>query len=324
MGGELTPISTDKYPVLPLSDHWRLPHRSLPFIWSNINIPQASHSKLKREIVAQDRDKTCRISRHASALEVAHFVPVADEKWFLYVKSGSETQPTEDLTNLITLRRDIHYLFDTRRFPFVPKHDTASEEWSQALHVFSPDDNPDLIPLHHDRAPAPLSGISIEHVLARFVWIIFSDKTLRFFKGMTEYAVFLFDHQAGRMIENKFRSLEAPMSLKILGSSNCTPSPKKRTRDQPMEDDQFWAEVEEDEVSVASDWEPPRGRRRKRSWDHFNSDSPPELIPSFISTESDRSESQDGVAEKSEVELRPHDSPDAVVIRHCTASLVVM
>ncbi|KAL6354002.1 hypothetical protein LRP88_12633 [Fusarium phalaenopsidis] len=314
-----------KYPVIPSFDHWRFPHGNLPFDWSNINIPQASRSKLKRKIAAQDRDETCRISRHASALEVAHFVPVADEKWFVsnkmdqYVKSSSETQPTEDPSNLITLRRDLHYLFDTRRFTFVPKHDTASQGWSLALHVFSPDDNPDLIPLYHNRSPAPLSGISIEHVFARFAWTIFSDKTLRFFKGVAEYAVFLFDPQAGKMIETKLRSPEVRMSLKIFGSSSRTPSPKKRPRDRSMEDDQFWADEVEDDVSVASDWEPPRGRRRKRSWDYFNSDSPPELVQSFISTESDRSESQDGVAERSEVEVRPHDSPDAAAIRHYTA-----
>ncbi|KAG9249576.1 uncharacterized protein F5Z01DRAFT_631444, partial [Emericellopsis atlantica] len=34
------------------------------------------------KISAQDRDTIYRILTHASALEVAHFVPVADEKWF--------------------------------------------------------------------------------------------------------------------------------------------------------------------------------------------------------------------------------------------------
>ncbi|KAG9250630.1 uncharacterized protein F5Z01DRAFT_349628 [Emericellopsis atlantica] len=269
-----------KYPVIPSFDHWRFPHRNLPFAWKNINMPQASRSMLKRKIAAQDRDGTCRISRHASALEVAHFVPVADEKWFAsnkmdqYVKSGSETRPTEDPTNLITLRRDIHYLFDTRRFTFVPKQDTARQEWSLALHVFAPDENPDLIPLYHNRSPAPLSGISIEHVFARFAWTIFSEKTLRFFKGVAEYVVLLFDPQAGKVIETKLRSPEVRMSLKIFSSSSRTPSPKKRPRDQSAEDDQFWGE-ERDDVSVASDWDPPRGRRRERSWDYCNSNSPP-------------------------------------------------
>ncbi|KAH7141882.1 hypothetical protein EDB81DRAFT_53788 [Dactylonectria macrodidyma] len=96
-----------------------------------------------------------------------------------YVKFDSETQPTEDPTKLITVRRDLHYLFDTCRFTFVPRQDTASQVLSLALNVFSPDDNPDLIPLYHNLSPAPLSGISIEHVFARFAWIIFSDKTMR-------------------------------------------------------------------------------------------------------------------------------------------------
>ncbi|KAH7132824.1 hypothetical protein EDB81DRAFT_659702 [Dactylonectria macrodidyma] len=303
-----------KYPVIPSFHHWRFPHGDLPRVWSSINIPQASRSKLKRKIAALDRDETCRISRHSSALEVAHLVPAADEKWFAsnkmdrYVKSVSETQPTEDPTNLITLRRDLHYLFDTRRFTFVPKQDTTSQVSSLALHVFAPDDNPDLIPLYHNRSPAPLSGISVEHVFARFAWTIFSDKTLRFFKGVTEYAVLLFDPQAGKMIEAKLRSPEVRTSLQIFRSSSRTPSPKKRQRDQSVEDHEFLAETDEDDVSVASEWGPPRGRRRKRSRDYFKSDTPPELVQSFISTDSNRSESQDVVAERSEVEVRHHDS----------------
>lgn len=125
-----------------------------------------------------------------------------------YVKSGSEIQPTEDPTNLITIRRDLHYLFDTRRFTFVPKQDKARQEWTLALHVFAPDEISELIPLYHNRSPAPLSGISVEHVFARFAWTIFSDKTLRFFKGVAEYAVLLFDPQAGKVIETKLRSPE--------------------------------------------------------------------------------------------------------------------
>ncbi|KAH7007555.1 nucleoside phosphorylase domain-containing protein [Ilyonectria destructans] len=151
-------------------------------------------------------------------------------------QSGSETQPIEDPTNLITLRRNLHYLFNTRRFTFIPKQDTASLGGSLALYVFSPDDNPDLIPLYYNQSPAPLSGISIEHIFTRFAWTIFSDKTLRFFKGAAEYAVLLFDPQAGKMIETKLRSPEVQMSLNIFGSSSCTLSPKKRLQDQSVED----------------------------------------------------------------------------------------
>lgn len=50
------------------------------------------------------------------------------------------------------------------------------------------------------------------------------------------------------------------------------------------------------------------GRRRKRSWDFFSSNTPPELVQSFVSTESDRSESQDAVTERIPVEVRHHDS----------------
>ncbi|RMD42653.1 hypothetical protein DV735_g2518, partial [Chaetothyriales sp. CBS 134920] len=181
-----------KYPVIPSFDHWPFPHEDLPPGWDNINIPEAGRSKLKRKASALARDGTCRISRHASALEVAHLVPVAEEKWFTsnkmdrYVKSGSETQPTEDPTNLIALRRDLHYLFDARYFTLVPKQDTAGQGAVLTLHVFSPDNNPDLVSLYHNRSLAPLSGISIQHVFARFAWTIFSDKTLRFFKGVAD------------------------------------------------------------------------------------------------------------------------------------------
>lgn len=131
---------------------------------------------------------------------------------------------------------------------------------------------------------------------------------MRFFKGVAEYAVLLFDPQAGKMAEARLRSPEVRMALQVFGSSSRTPSPKKRPRDQSVDDYDFLVEdQDDDDVSVASDWEPPRGRRRKRSWEFFDDDTPPELVQSFVSTESDRSESQD-VAERTNVEVRHHHS----------------
>ncbi|KAK7217687.1 hypothetical protein V2G26_005690 [Clonostachys chloroleuca] len=234
-----------------------------------------------------------------------------------YGASGSDPQPIDDPSNLITLRRDLHHLFDTRRFTFVPKRDVANKVRCLTLHVFSPDDNNELIPLYHNRSPAPLLGISIEDAFARFAWTISSDQTVRFFKGMAEYAVLLFDPKTDEIKEAKLRALEVRTQVKIFDAfpKSRSASPKKRQRDPSAQDDEFWVVEEEDDASISSSWEPPRGRRRKRSWDYFVGDTTPELVQSFLSTDSDRSEIQGAVVERVKVEVIPHDYPDAAAIQ---------
>ncbi|CAH0023485.1 unnamed protein product [Clonostachys rhizophaga] len=174
----------------------------------------------------------------ASAIEVAHSVPMADEKWFLsntmdrYGASGSDPQPIDDPSNLITLRRDLRHLFETRRFTLVPKRDIPDKARRLALYVFSPDDNNEVVPLYHNRSPAPLSGIAIEHVFARFAWTIFSGQTVRFFKGMAEYAVLLFDPKTDEIKEAKLRALDVRTQIKIFDAfpKSCSASPRKRQR----------------------------------------------------------------------------------------------
>lgn len=242
---------------------------------------------------------------------------------YRYGSSGSDPQPLDDPSNLIALRRDLHYLFDTRRFTFVPRRETETEPPQVAVYTFSSNDNTELIPLLHNRLPQPLSGISTENIFARFAWTIFSDQHLHLFKGMAEYAVLMFDPETGISRVEKLRSIQVRSKLKVFDAypRSRSASPRKRVRDPSAHDDIIGLEDDEDSVSdddsgsLVSGWEsneegdeeveeidyePPRGRRRKRSWDYNQGDSPPELTHSFLSTSSHDSKSHDAARSSSE------------------------
>ncbi|RSL45781.1 hypothetical protein CEP54_014132 [Fusarium duplospermum] len=138
-----TLLLLDKYPVLPSFDHWRFPHSDVPAPWSSLRIPSAGLSvNLKQKTAALSRDGTCRISGYLDAVEVAHIVPRASGYWFEYNSMAKYTrlsdvpQQVDDDRNLITLRRDLHYLFDQCRFTFVVKQPREGDSLQVGLQSY--------------------------------------------------------------------------------------------------------------------------------------------------------------------------------------------
>jgi hypothetical protein len=190
--------------------------------------------------------------------------------------SGPDRQFIDDVRNLITLRRDIHFLFDNRRFTLVPKRD-AADKTCLVLHVFSLDIDyitSELVPTYHNRSPAPLTGISIQHLFARFAWSLFSEPIMPFFKGMAEYSVLLFDPETDETKEAKLRATEIRSNLTIFDApwGSRSVSPRKRQRDSSAQDDYSEAPEEDDIEEEEEDWQP-RGRLRKRRCDHYIGDN---------------------------------------------------
>jgi hypothetical protein len=188
--------------------------------------------------------------------------------------SGPDRQLIDDMSNLITLRRDIHFLFDSRRFTFVPKQNAKT--CCLVLHVLSLDTdfiNSELVPTYHNRSPAPLTGISIQHLFARFAWSLFSEPIMPFFKGMVEYRVLLFDPETAETKEAKLRATDIRSNLTIFDapSRSRSVSPRKRQRDSSAQDKYSEALEEDDAEEEEEDWQP-RGRRRKRRCDHYIGD----------------------------------------------------
>lgn len=71
--------------------------------------------------------------------------------------------------NIIQLRKDLHFMFDGRKFVFVPK--VTSDSTCSVIHamVYSKD----LLALYHNLQLHDISGIPREYLFARFAWTLF-------------------------------------------------------------------------------------------------------------------------------------------------------
>jgi len=247
----------EKYPVIPSFDHWRFPHGNLPYPWSALHIhPADTPSALACKLAAMARDKTCRISGYSDALETAHLVPEANGHWFSsnrmarYCGMVEAAVPTDDAKNLLVLRRDLHHLFDQRRFAFAAKRsgDDGGQSAELVMHVFRPIMSAQLATLYHNRTLHALSGISVELLFARFAWTLFSDEIFPFFSGRHEYAVSLFDPETSTVTDNSMRASQIRDKSAVFGSfsRNRTVNPRKRRRsnDEARDsEDDWWDQV---------------------------------------------------------------------------------
>lgn len=77
---------------------------------------------------------------------------------------------TDDLSNALALRADIHRIFDEARFVIVPKENTWVAHFLQITHS--------LGYLYHNTAPGLAISVSTEALLTRFAWAIFQSVML--------------------------------------------------------------------------------------------------------------------------------------------------
>ncbi|KAH7202951.1 hypothetical protein BKA60DRAFT_498849 [Fusarium oxysporum] len=278
-----------RYPVIPSFDHWRFPHNNLPDLWKNATIsrpPPFSAVSNNRDAVVF-RDVSCRISGHSRATEVAHLVPVADGHWLTYNRMNKYCcdEPVNDQANMILLRKDLHHLFDQRRFAFIPRGNPDEQNPAFLIHVFTSPQSTELVELYHNRLLQPIAGVSKELVFARFAQAVFDLENYRFLKGMARFACLLFDVKTGKssvrdLTANQVRD-NANVFTSFTQSRSNSPRKRERRSDSVADDGEYnWdgdGELDDD---------PPRGRRRKRSFDWFQHGSPPGLEDSFASTKS--------------------------------------
>ncbi|KAL8671292.1 MAG: hypothetical protein Q9168_004213 [Polycauliona sp. 1 TL-2023] len=167
----------DNYAIYPSFPHWTFPHRQLPPGWSTPpangppTVPAPAHSNTTNAVLI--RDKGCLVTRQRDAVERAHLCPQKQTSWFRSNRMGQYNQSrrlapactTDDISSLVALRKDIHFVFDQRMFVFVPKQDN----W--LIHFLEP--SLDLGPQYHNIKATLNTGVAREHVLARFAWAIF-------------------------------------------------------------------------------------------------------------------------------------------------------
>lgn len=163
----------DQYPIYPSFQYWTFPHDCLPPGWSSPQrTPQPSgpgpaHSNTTSAVLA--RDQECLVSGQKDIIERAHLCPQKEIAWFRTNNMGQYNQShllspdctTDDMSNLIALREDIHTAFDRQRmFAVIPKQDN----WM--IHFLQPSHH--LGPRYHSVKIRLNDGVAPEHVLARF------------------------------------------------------------------------------------------------------------------------------------------------------------
>ncbi|KAI0153281.1 hypothetical protein GGR57DRAFT_150486 [Xylariaceae sp. FL1272] len=238
------------YPVVPTFDHWRFPHGiPLPTPWNSLEIRdssgQISGSETDRKMAARLRDRSCRVTAAIEACEAAHIIPYAEHEWFQsndmvqYCRLSETMPPIDDEANLITLRADIHTLFDQHRFVLLPKTESPGNDRSilsvppsLVLHTILPRGSRELSQFYHNRLAQPIAGIAAEFLFARFALAILRDEVYSFFSGGTiDYAVCLYDKETGiRRSERLSRDAVRDRGQLFYSSSGRvrSVSPKKR------------------------------------------------------------------------------------------------
>lgn len=189
------------YPIVPSFREWWFPHDNLPLYWPSPGpIPLPLNTRPPRFLAASslypalsERDKSCRMSACEEATQSAHLIPKSEEDWFnansmsMYNKYPLRSGPQilDDTSNALLLRADLHQLFDTPKFVFVPKFDNSESQW--VTHLLVP--SYELGILYHNTALQTIPGVSRECLLGRLAWAIFQFIEPFLKNGLPKYLV---------------------------------------------------------------------------------------------------------------------------------------
>ncbi|KAK1807419.1 hypothetical protein LTR12_018234, partial [Friedmanniomyces endolithicus] len=169
-------FESEPYPVVPNFRAWQFPHGRVPVLWR-----QAAHEATALVSPAAPRtSETCRITNKCLACETSHIVPTSEKSWFAdnemdqYGELGGRTgQDVADCSsNLLRLRRDVHYLWDNLYFSIVPKC-TPDSGGKGIWHAHSMSQDQEVYEDIHNKPTKSLAGRRAEYLFARFAWDIF-------------------------------------------------------------------------------------------------------------------------------------------------------
>ncbi|KAM3426104.1 hypothetical protein NHJ13734_009660 [Beauveria thailandica] len=293
------------YPTVPSFEHFTFPHNNLPPTW---NAPELKLQSRPRDTI-HTRDKSCRITASVLGNEVAHLIPQKEDAWFavnqmtMYAvrTEASPSNATNDTSNALLLRSDLHQAFDNRQLVLVPK-------WGAwAIHVLSGLPGEELAAVYHNVPPQALSGLAVEYLFARFAWTVLGQTTF-VRAGVARRLVLV--GEDGRSHASDVSGKECrdgflpALARGKSRSQSRSHSPKKRTRDELAQDE--WGDLSDstDGDIGDSDWGT-RGRARKRSSHASNSVSVSSSAPSSFGTWRDASKDDDIREAASEDKNRP-------------------
>ncbi|KAH6984053.1 hypothetical protein EDB80DRAFT_591710 [Ilyonectria destructans] len=237
-----SPDSTDHpYPVIARFSDWRFPHDDLPPIWRRLQeqLDVMEHAGAGTRTIGNG---CCCLSNYVDGIEQAHLVPSSQSVWWSrndmsqYCQTTLfSTDPMNGRANFLPLRCDIHRVFDERHFCFVPKIEDGDEESTPVPHlvghVFNSTPGGQLPRLWHNRRLHALSSVvSVECLLARFAWTIFSPTVFRDFLYASSKSRRILTWDSGSR-KHITESADPERCRRILVAARSrSESPKKRSR----------------------------------------------------------------------------------------------
>ncbi|KAL8749111.1 MAG: hypothetical protein Q9184_006933 [Pyrenodesmia sp. 2 TL-2023] len=264
-----------QYPVYPCFQFWKFPHNTLPRGWTASPTPRTQRGAVVKSLISKavlDRDHGCILSRAEDLVEKAHLCPESETAWFrrndmVNYNCSFTDMATDDMSNLVALRKDIHAGFDQRRmFVLTPKQD----RW--LVHFLEPTKT--LGPLYHNMEPELSDDIAPEHLLTRFAWAIFPLIKVFLQAGGKRRIQYAINDNDGEIQDEDLTGDE--ISKIFFQSKSKTESPTKRNRSNT------------EQPGMADVVNGVRGSQRQKIWNSQDTSSgnPPSLSTAKSSTRS--------------------------------------
>jgi hypothetical protein len=327
----------DVYPVVPSFEDWQFPHHDfLGLGWDADDDAAASPlpnfpaphdttappppSTLRTAVFAVPslpRSKRCVLSNHSYSINKAHLVPSASEKWFRInsmKRYEDEQHPTmrfiHNTRNTLTIRADLHTMWDAHIFAFVPKRGQF------VAHILTaPTQGSREFAAEWHNQPAQryaFKGIANQYAFAKFAQAVFMLlKPFIAFTPTGKYVARL-QAKADQMEYEVRKEWLSGADLQDLYSgggsrkASESPSSRKRSRSQTSANDgddewewppqktarvSLWEDESGEECNcdgedpVASDDEERgRPRERRQQYGHGRSDHTVDTLPSLTDT----------------------------------------
>lgn len=269
------------YPIVPSFEDWQFPHDDFPSLWWDVGDddddggggtttpPGAATAPLHPAhptriatfavpAVPQPNFSRCILSNHGYSVTKAHIVPSANVRWFQinnmkrYEDEHHTRRFIHNIRNTLSLRVDLHTMWDAHMLAFVPKR---GQFVAHVLAAPTLGGREFAAEWHNRPVQRGALGVAEQYMFAKFAQAIFMLlKPFVAFSSMGKYVARL-RAKAGEMEEYEVRS--EWLSLKALhdlysggGSRRASESPgsRKRSRSQTSAND--WGEEDI--------WEQPR------------------------------------------------------------------
>lgn len=223
---------SEPYPIVPNFRAWLFPHGCVPVRWQQA----ARNAAALTLLPVAGSTETCRITNKCLACETSHIVPASEKSWFAdnemdqYGELGGRTgQDVADCpSNLLRLRRDVHYLWDNLYFSIVPKQ-TVRSSGKVAWHAHSMSQDQEVYEDIHNLPVQPLAGRAAEYMYARFAWDIF-PKLIGFLQSSQPRRLAV--RQANGEVQVKLYSPQACRRFAEGQGRGRSASPTKRSRQE--------------------------------------------------------------------------------------------